>query len=58
MSFHVVLPNYQVETQDGFQSYPNHREAEKEYQNLVLENIPCELYREGILQKEYKPLTS
>ena len=55
MTFHVNFPRYQVETaSDQFQS-PTQQRAEEEYQKYVNQNIPCEFFLEGILQKEHKP---
>ena len=55
MSFTFQLPTYQVETKDSFTLYPSHTEADNQYQKNVKNNIPCELYVDGQLQKEYKP---
>ena len=55
MTFQVNFPRYQVETaSDQFQS-PTQRKAEEIYQKYVNEKVPCELFLEGILQKEFKP---
>ena len=55
MTFHVNFPRYQVETASmQFQS-PTQQRAEEEYQKYVNQNIPCEFFLEGILQKEPKP---
>ena len=55
MTFHTDFPRYQVETsKEQFQS-PTLQKAEDAYQKFVNENIPCELYLNGLLQKEYKP---
>ena len=56
MTFHTDFPRYQVETsKEQFQS-PTKQQAEDIYQKYVNENIPCELFLNGELQKEYKPL--
>ena len=55
MSFSVQLPTYQVETQTDVTYYPSHTEANNHYQKFVDKNVPCELYEDGKLQKEYKP---
>ena len=56
MTFHTDFPLYQVETsKEQFQS-PTKAKAEDIYQKYVNENIPCELFLNGKLQKEYKPL--
>ena len=56
MTFHVNFPRYQVETAyDQFQS-PTLRKAEEIYQKYVNQKVPCELFLDGKLQKEYKPL--
>ena len=55
MTFHTDFPRYQVETSnEQFQS-PTKTKAEDIYQKYVNENIPCELFLNGKLQKEYKP---
>ena len=55
MSFHVVLPDYRVETESEFQTFPTKQKAEDIYQRYVNRNVPCELYLDGELQKEHKP---
>mgnify|MGYP001208296286 FL=1 len=55
MPFTVQLPTYQVETKSGSTLYPSHTEANNHYQKFVDNNVPCELYEDGKLQKEYKP---
>ena len=55
MSFSIQLPTYQVETKSGATLYPPHTEANNHYQRLEKDNVPCELYEDGRLQKEYKP---
>ena len=55
MTFHTDFPRYQVETSnEQFQS-PTKTKAEDIYQKYVNENIPCELFLNGKLQKEFKP---
>ena len=55
MTFHTDFPRYQVETSnEQFQS-PTKTKAEDVYQKYVNENIPCELFLNGKLQKQYKP---
>ena len=56
MTFHTIIPRYQVETSnEQFQS-PTKKQAEDIYQKYVNQQIPCELFMNGKLQKEYKPL--
>jgi len=55
MPFTLQLPTYQVETKSGATLYPTHTEANNHYQKFVDNNVPCELYEDGKLQKEYKP---
>jgi hypothetical protein len=56
MTFHTTVPRYQVETSnEQFQS-PTKKQAEDIYQKYVNQNVPCEFYLDGELQKEYKPL--
>ena len=55
MTFHTTVPRYQVETSnEQFQS-PTKAKAEDIYQKYVNQKIPCELFLNGELQKEYKP---
>ena len=55
MTFHTIIPRYQVETyNEQFQS-PTKKQAEDIYQKYVNQKIPCELFLNGELQKEYKP---
>ena len=55
MTFHTIIPRYQVETSnEQFQS-PTLRKAEEMYQKYVNQKVPCELFLDGKLQKEYKP---
>jgi hypothetical protein len=55
MTFQVNLSRYQVETaSEQFQSHIKEK-AEDIYQKYVKENVPCEFYIDGIVQKEYKP---
>ena len=55
MSFTLQLPTYQVETKTGATYYPSQNQADKQYQKFVDKNVPCELYEDGRLQKEFKP---
>jgi len=56
MTFHTTIPRYQVETSnEQFQS-PTKKQAEDIYQKYVNQKIPCELFLNGELQKEFKPL--
>ena len=55
MTYQATFSHYQVETEsDQFQS-PTKQKAEDIYQKYVNQNIPCELYLNGELQKEHKP---
>jgi len=55
MTFQVDIPRYQVETSnEQFQS-PTKSKAEDIYQKYVNQKVPCELFMNGKLQKEYKP---
>ena len=52
--FQISLSRYQVETASAqFQSHIKEK-AEDIYQQYVRENVPCEFYKDGIVQKEYK----
>jgi hypothetical protein len=55
MSFHVVLPDYRVETASEFQTFPTKQKAEEIYQKYVHQRVPCEFYMDGRLQMEFKP---
>ena len=55
MSFYHQIPTYQVETSTDSTLYPTEYEANINYQKYVSDNIPCELFRDGYKQKEYKP---
>ena len=55
MTFHTIIPRYQVETSnEQFQS-PTKQQAEDIYQKYVDQYVACEFYINGKLQKEYKP---
>ncbi len=51
MSFYQQLPTFSVETETGSTLYPVQSAAEKAYQNFVEQNIPVELFRDGVLEK-------
>jgi len=51
------MPIFQVETASGNKILSTMKEAELVYQQKVKSNIPCELYKEGMKVKEYKPET-
>ena len=56
MTFHTIIPRYQVETSnEQFQS-PTKKQAEDIYKKYVDQYVACEFYINGQLQKEYKPL--
>jgi|TARA_B100000586_G_scaffold198302_1_gene146683 hypothetical protein len=55
MTFHTVLSRYQVETASAQFQSPHRNKAEDIYQKYVRENVPCEFYKEGILEKQHKP---
>ena len=55
MTFQVKLTRYQVETaSDQFHSHIREK-AEDIYQKYVKDNIPCEFFIDGIVQKKHKP---
>ena len=55
MAFTAILTRYQVETASNqFHSHIKEK-AEDIYQQYVRENVPCEFYKDGIVQKEHKP---
>ena len=55
MSFYVQQPMFQVETSSDFKTFDSKDHAEQVYQKYVNQKIPCEIYKEGKLLKEYKP---
>ena len=55
MSFTFQLPTYQVVTKTSSTLYPSPTEANNHYQKFVDKNVPCELFKDGQLQKEFKP---
>ncbi len=55
MSFTMQLPTFQVETKSDSTLYPSRNKANEHYQENVKQKIPCELFKDGILVKEYKP---
>ena len=55
MTFQVNLSRYKVETaSEQFASHIN-EQVEDIYQKYVKEQIPCEFYKDGMMQKEHKP---
>ena len=55
MSFYVRQQMFQVETSSEFKTFLFKDHAEQVYQKYVNQKIPCEIYKEGKLLKEYKP---
>ena len=55
MSLYIPVVSYSVETATQFVPRLTKQEAESTYNELVKENIHCEFFREGILEKEHKP---
>ena len=51
MSFYQQLPTFSVETENGSTLYPLQSTAEIAYQKLVMQNVPVEFFRDGILEK-------
>ena len=51
MSFYQQLPTFSVETKTGSTLYPHQHDAEKAYQNFVMQNVPVEFLRDGVLEK-------
>lgn len=58
MTFQVNLSRYKVET--ASEQFASHIKDQVEdiYQKYVRENIPCEFFKDGQMQKEYKPSLS
>jgi hypothetical protein len=55
MTFHTIHPRYQVETSKEQSQLSDKQQAEDIYQKYVNQNVPCELFLNGKLQKEHKP---
>tara|TARA_B100001029_G_C14587388_1_gene197177 strand:+ start:139 stop:309 length:171 start_codon:yes stop_codon:yes gene_type:complete len=55
MSFSLQLPTYQVETKQSSTLYAHQKQAIQHFEKYVKDKIPCELYKNGMKQKEYKP---
>ena len=55
MTYQATFSRYQVETESAQFQSPTKQKAEDEYQKYVNQNIPCEFYQDGELQKEHKP---
>ena len=58
MTFQVNLTRYQVETAAEQFASQIKDQVEDIYQKYVRENIPCEFFKDGQMQKEYKPSLS
>lgn len=55
MAFTVQLPTFQVETEQGNHLYSDYQQAYSKFVEYEKNEIPCELYKEGVKQKEFKP---
>ncbi len=55
MAYTVELPIFQVETENSHHLYTNYQQAYSRYVDYEKDEIPCELYKEGVKQREYKP---
>ena len=55
MAFTVQLPTFTVETEKGNHLYSDYQQAYSKYVVYEKNNNPCELNKEGVKQKEYKP---
>ena len=55
MAYTVELPTFQVETEKDHHLYIDYQQAYSKYADYEKNEIPCELYKEGVKQKEYKP---
>ena len=55
MAFTVELPTFKVETAEDHHLYLNYQQAYSKYVDYEKNNVPCELYKEGVKQKEFKP---
>jgi hypothetical protein len=50
----VTLPNFQVETEDKIHTTPSGQEAKKLFQGYADKKIPCEIFKNGKKQNEFK----
>jgi hypothetical protein len=50
----VTLPNYQIETEDELHVVHDKQEATKLFHTYVVQRIPCEFFKDGIKQNEFK----
>ena len=55
MTYNVELPIFQVETAQGNHLYSDYQRAYSKYVEYQKNEVPCELYKEGVKQEEYKP---
>ena len=55
MAYTVELPTFQVETAKGNHLYADYQQAYSKYVEYQKNEVPCELYKEGVKQKEFKP---
>ena len=55
MAFTVELPTFKVETAEDHHLYLNYQQAYSKYIDYEQNDVPCELYKDGVKQKEYKP---
>ena len=55
MAYTVELPIFQVETAKGNHLYADYQQAYSKYVEYQENEVPCELYKEGVKQKEFKP---
>ena len=51
MAFTVQLPTFQVETEKGNHLYSDYQQAYSKYVDYEKNNVPCELYKEGVKAK-------
>ena len=51
MAFTVQLPTFQVETERGNHLYSDYQQAYSKFVEYEKNEIPCELYKEGVKQK-------
>ena len=55
MAYTVELHTFQVETAKGNHLYSDYQRAYSKYVEYLKNEVPCELYKEGVKQEEYKP---
>jgi hypothetical protein len=55
MYYYTELSLFQVETASSQFHFAEQQQAVDEYQKLVTQEIPCELYKDGQMKMKYNP---